>query len=70
MQSFGLSEKLWRIVFGEEEMVDCRSHPVRRSVLLVEYMKDLLDPQPLGKFLVLKTQIRYLLLVFDFLEEL
>ena len=44
MQSFSLSKELRRIIFREEKMVDCRSHPVRRSVLLAESMKDLLDP--------------------------
>ena len=43
MQSFSLSEKLWRVILGEEEMVDCRGHSVKTLVLLVEQMKDLLN---------------------------
>lgn len=73
MYAFSLRQELWRIILGEEEVIDCRRNPGCWSVWN-EYdaspFDRLLNSQPLCKLLILHAQISNPFFIFDLLEQL
>lgn len=72
MYAFSLRQELWRIILGEEEVIDCRRNPGYWSVENewdASPCNRLLYSQPFCKLLILQAQISNPFFIFDLLEQ-